>query len=73
MGTIYTPKQNEQVRDQRSGKVGEYMDTLGGLVHLRPPGGGCEWTTDSDRIEPLKDHVDLEPADPNGAPPRPAL
>lgn len=49
------------------------MGTYGGLVHLRPPGGGCEWTTAPDRIEPLKRGVDLEPADPNGAPPRPAL
>nr|BEK66806.1 hypothetical protein KPHV_40330 [Kitasatospora purpeofusca] len=73
MGTIYTPKQNEQVRDQRTGDIGEYMATQAGLVHLRPPGGGCEWTTPPDRIEPLKPGLDLEPADTSGAPPRPAL
>ncbi|MGV9271440.1 hypothetical protein ACWDRR_43140 [Kitasatospora sp. NPDC003701] len=73
MGTIYTPKQNEKVRDQRSGEIGEYMATQAGLVHLRPPGGGCEWTTPPDRIEPLTPALALEPADPSGAPPRPAL
>ncbi len=73
MGTIYTPKQNEHVRDQRADRIGEYMGTYGGLVHLRPPGGGCEWTTAPDRVEPLKPGLDLQPADPNGAPPRPAL
>ncbi|MFB8174134.1 hypothetical protein ACFC60_39910 [Kitasatospora purpeofusca] len=73
MGDIYTPKQNEQVRDQRTGLVGEYMCTYLGSVHLRPPGGGCEWTTPPDRIEPLNAGLDLEPADPSGAPPRPAL
>ncbi|MFC5668256.1 hypothetical protein ACFP3U_35495 [Kitasatospora misakiensis] len=73
MGTLYTPKQYEQVLDRRSGKVGEYMGTYAGSIHLRPPGGGCEWTTDPDRIEPLSPVSELEPAHPDGAPPRPAL
>ncbi|MFJ9951704.1 hypothetical protein [Kitasatospora sp. NPDC091207] len=55
----YTPTVGEVVRDlahrSPSGQPAEgvYMDTLGGLVYLRPEAGGCEWTTGPDRVRPL--------------------
>ncbi len=36
----------ELVRDVRCGRVGTYMDTLGGAVYLRPVAGGPEWEAD---------------------------
>ncbi|MFE6871941.1 hypothetical protein ACFVFS_36050 [Kitasatospora sp. NPDC057692] len=52
-GKAYAPKLHEPVRDMDSGKVGAYMGTEGGLVHLRRPEGGCEWTVKPTRIEPI--------------------
>ncbi|SDT81683.1 hypothetical protein SAMN05216371_6768 [Streptomyces sp. TLI_053] len=56
---VYTPAVGEVVRDlahrDTSGKPLEavYMDTLAGLVYLRPTTGGCEWTTKPNRIQAL--------------------
>ncbi|MFC8451494.1 hypothetical protein [Kitasatospora sp. NPDC057223] len=36
----------ELVLDARCGRVGTYMDTLGGVVYLRPVSGGPEWEAD---------------------------
>ncbi|MFB6894339.1 hypothetical protein ACFCX4_34115 [Kitasatospora sp. NPDC056327] len=56
---VYTPAVGEVVRDLAhrgpSGLPVEavYMDTLAGLVHLRPIAGGCEWTTGPDCVQAL--------------------
>ncbi|MER5354462.1 hypothetical protein ABT093_29540 [Kitasatospora sp. NPDC002551] len=56
---VYAPTVGEIVLDlghrDFSGKPVEavYMDTLAGLVYLRPEGGGCEWTTKPDHIQAL--------------------
>ncbi|MFE7190849.1 hypothetical protein [Kitasatospora sp. NPDC057541] len=56
---VYTPTVGEVVRDlghrDFSGKPIEavYMDTLAGLVHLRPESGGCEWTTKPEHVQAL--------------------
>ncbi|MFJ8041401.1 hypothetical protein ACIRBX_12945 [Kitasatospora sp. NPDC096147] len=45
------PRVGELVTDTRSGRVGEYRDTLGRAAYLRPVGGGCEWETDPSCLE----------------------
>ncbi len=51
----HTPELGDLVRDlAHSGKVGAYMGTEGGQIYLRPPEGGCEWTTRPDAIEPVE-------------------
>jgi hypothetical protein len=44
------------MRDTRLDRVGVVMDVYAGLVQLRPGGGGCEWDSMPE---------DLEPADAN--------
>ncbi|GAA1400230.1 hypothetical protein GCM10009639_40980 [Kitasatospora putterlickiae] len=56
---LYTPTVGEVVRDlghrDFTGKPieGVYMDTLTGLVYLRPLAGGCEWTTRPECVQAL--------------------
>ncbi|MGW2396416.1 hypothetical protein ACWCYY_07660 [Kitasatospora sp. NPDC001664] len=49
------PQVGELVTDTRSGRVGEYRDTLGKAAYLRPVGGGCEWETDPDCLVAVPD------------------
>ncbi|MER7702207.1 hypothetical protein ABTX81_04790 [Kitasatospora sp. NPDC097605] len=55
----YQPHIGEVVRDlghrDFTGQPveGVYMDTLTGLVYLRPLAGGCEWTTKPEAVQPL--------------------
>ncbi len=37
------PPRGAYVIDTRTDRVGQVMDHTGDFVHLRPPGGGCEW------------------------------
>lgn len=48
----YYPELGEVVYDHLHDRTGHYMGTTGGQVHLRPPGGGCEWPTYHSEIEP---------------------
>ncbi|MFJ2953872.1 hypothetical protein OG896_27405 [Streptomyces sp. NBC_00669] len=54
VGAVHTPQLGELVWDdgprQRNGV---YMGTEGGLLFLRPEGGGIEWTTAPANIRPL--------------------
>ncbi|MFJ8472142.1 hypothetical protein [Kitasatospora sp. NPDC094011] len=47
----YRPQVGELVRDQRTGRLGTYMDTRSGEVYLRPLKGGTEWTTTPAAVE----------------------
>jgi len=38
--------------DTRTDRVGQVMGTVGGLVQLRPPGGGREWDCPPDALRP---------------------
>ncbi|MDG9702703.1 hypothetical protein [Streptomyces sp. DH37] len=38
--------------DSRSDRVGQVTGTAGGLVRLRPPGGGREWDCPADALRP---------------------
>ncbi|MFF7990310.1 hypothetical protein ACFZDG_11030 [Kitasatospora xanthocidica] len=63
---VFTPRVGQLVRDRRTGRVGEYMDTIGGERYLRPEGGGKEWAADPVNVGPVA--PDLEYANPAGAP-----
>ena len=43
-------KQGDVVFDEESNKVGQYMDKVGGQIHLRPLGGGREWPVPATRV-----------------------
>ncbi|MGW6913779.1 hypothetical protein ACWGB8_08155 [Kitasatospora sp. NPDC054939] len=49
----YHPRAGEAVHDRRTGRIGIYMDTIGGEHYLRPLGGGREWTAAPGHIAPL--------------------
>ncbi|MFD7738429.1 hypothetical protein [Streptomyces sp. MJM8645] len=51
--TPYRPRSGELVQDQRTGRLGAYMETRGGEAYLRPPEGGTEWTTTPANVAPL--------------------
>ncbi|GAB2731218.1 hypothetical protein GCM10010442_60920 [Kitasatospora kifunensis] len=60
--TVYRPQVGQLVADlAHHGRQGIYMDTLGGRAYLRPNGGGCEWDTDPDRLEPVPEATGLAP------------
>ncbi|MFJ2808880.1 hypothetical protein [Kitasatospora sp. NPDC087271] len=40
------------VHDSRTGRLGVVMDLVAGLLHLRPPHGGVEWTARPEDIGP---------------------
>ncbi len=61
--TIYSPQPGDLVRDLATGQVGEYQATLDKEVFIRPPGGGCEWTTHPTKVEPVTPADDLAPVD----------
>ncbi|URN14545.1 hypothetical protein LUW77_17265 [Streptomyces radiopugnans] len=44
------PVVGSYVVDSRSDRVGQVMGTVGGLVRLRPPGGGLEWDCPADAL-----------------------
>lgn len=46
-----------RLKDTTNGRVGEVMDvnTYYKYVHLRPVGGGLEWTVDAGSLEPLSE------------------
>ncbi|CAL9481050.1 MULTISPECIES: hypothetical protein [Streptomyces] len=46
------PVVGSYVVDSRSDRVGQVMGTVGGLVRLRPPGGGLEWDCPADALRP---------------------
>ncbi|GAB2697286.1 hypothetical protein [Kitasatospora kifunensis] len=67
--TIYRPQLGELVSDlTHKGACGIYMGTLSGRAYLRPPGGGIEWDTDPDRIEPATPAGQLEPVSQRSTP-----
>lgn len=67
--TVYRPQVGQLVADLANhGRQGIYMDTLGGRAYLRPNGGGCEWDTDPDRLEPVLGAPDLAPVVQRNAP-----
>ncbi len=52
---FHTPELGELVEDlAHKGRVGAYMGTEGGQIYLRPPSGGCEWTTRPGSIKPVE-------------------
>ncbi|ARF79345.1 hypothetical protein ACIG0C_01980 [Kitasatospora aureofaciens] len=58
--TIYKPKIGEIVRDRaHKGVEGTYMGIQGGMVYLRPRGGGQEWETYPSEIEALPNGPEL--------------
>lgn len=54
-GTAHRPL----VRDTATDRIGEVMEETGSgqnaRVWLRPPGGGREWTTTAEDIQPVED------------------
>lgn len=44
-----------RLKDTATNRIGEVMDvsTAAGRVHLRPVGGGREWSTDAGSLEPI--------------------
>ncbi|KPI24448.1 hypothetical protein OK074_7025 [Actinobacteria bacterium OK074] len=46
-----TPRVGTYGLDVREGKVGEIMGHVGGLVQLRPVGGGVEWDCPVESVE----------------------
>ncbi|GAB2690195.1 hypothetical protein [Kitasatospora kifunensis] len=60
--TVYRPQVGTPVHDlAHPGAHGVYMGTLGGRAYLRPSGGGIEWETDPDKLEPVTPAGELEP------------
>ncbi|GAB2715616.1 hypothetical protein [Kitasatospora kifunensis] len=60
--TVYRPQLGELVVDlSNQGAHGVYMGTLGGRAYLRPSGGGVEWDTDPNKLEPVTPAGELEP------------
>ena len=47
------------VRDTRRDRVGEVVDFIGGLVQVRPQGGGREWDTLPKDLEPVDRAAEL--------------
>ncbi|GAB2703901.1 hypothetical protein [Kitasatospora kifunensis] len=69
--TIYQPQLGELVNDlAHQGARGVYMGVLGDRAYLRPPGGGVEWDTDPDRLEPALPVSQLEPVSQRSTPRR---
>lgn len=54
VGISELPRIGRLVRDGR-GRVGRYMGKGGPYAMLRPVGGGKEWETDLEGVEPLTD------------------
>ncbi|WP_052707216.1 hypothetical protein [Streptomyces rubellomurinus] len=50
--TSISPSPGELAYDARAKRLGVVMDTIAGLVYLRPPHGGTEWTTRPQDISP---------------------
>ncbi|GAB2711752.1 hypothetical protein [Kitasatospora kifunensis] len=60
--TIYRPQVGAPVNDLvHPGASGIYMGTLGGRAYLRPSGGGVEWDTDPNKLEPVNPGAELTP------------
>ncbi|WP_371479753.1 hypothetical protein [Kitasatospora sp. NBC_00315] len=49
----HRPRVGELVRDRRTGRDGVHMATEGGLLYLRPAGGGVEWTARPEDVGPV--------------------
>lgn len=44
------PRYRALMRDTARSTFGEFMGLVGGKVHLRPVGGGCEWPASPDCV-----------------------
>ncbi|WP_395295578.1 hypothetical protein ACF9IK_20185 [Kitasatospora hibisci] len=56
---VYVPKVGEVVKDRAIGVEGVYMGQHNGEAHLRPRGGGIEWTTKPASVERVGEKPEL--------------
>ncbi|MFJ1704411.1 hypothetical protein [Kitasatospora sp. NPDC088346] len=71
---LYEPKVGELVRDERSGRNGEYQCKGFGeypTVLLRPKGGGCEWEAPASEIRKVALADEVKPVAESRPPGRP--